>query len=167
MRPSATGPVCASPGCRRAPTSYSRYCNPCRHQLEKAKDPERVAYRHLKSNVNTRNKRRAQQGRPPIRFVLTLEEFREFSIKHEYILKAGRSGFSYHVDRMCDCDDGPGYCRENIQVLENRDNVLKELAKRRRAVRCYEYQSKTAYWSRTGWPEAQQLSLPYAEVLPF
>lgn len=57
---------------------------------------------------------------------------------------------------MCDCDNGPGYCRENIQVLTNTDNVLKELAKRRIS-RQYDYLSKQAWWHRAGWPQVAAL----------
>ena len=141
----------------------ARYCHACKHLQAKAADPERVAYRHLKANVNTRNKRRAAQGRPLIKFALTLAEFREFAVRHDYLLGAGRQSHSYHIDRMCDCDFSPGYCRENIQVLSNADNVRKELVKRHTS-RQYDYRTRQASWLRWGWPEAAPL---VEEELPF
>lgn len=140
----------------------ARYCHACKHLQAKAADPERVAYRHLKANVVNRNKRRTAQGRPPIPFALSLAEFREFSQQHSYLLGAGRQSHSYHVDRACDCDSSPGYCRSNIQVLTNADNARKELAKRHTS-RQYDYQTKQASWLRWGWEPAPLQE----ELLPF
>jgi hypothetical protein len=153
---------CSTDSCRGQAGPGSRYCNSCRYDREKAADPERVAYRHLKANVNTRNKRRAAEGRPLIKFSLTLEEFREFAIRHDYMLGRGRAGYSFHIDRMCDCDDGPGYCRSNIQVLPASENVTKENTKRR-IVRQYDWQTKQAYWLKVGW----QLALKFEAPPPF
>lgn len=55
-------------------------------------------------------------------FDLTLEEFKKFCIKHDYLAAKGRKSFSMTIDRE---DTTKGYTANNIQPLSNANNVKK------------------------------------------
>lgn len=75
-------------------------------------NPVRYAYLNLKHNA----KRRGHE------FDITLDEFRQFCTKCEYIDRKGIRKDSYHIDRI---DETKGYTLSNIQLLRNSDNVRK------------------------------------------
>jgi len=102
---------CATDICTNT-AKRGRYCFKCISRKRKEKDPVREAYHKLKSNAKRRGKY----------FDLTLEQFRCFCIKTKYISKRGRERDSYHIDRE---DESGGYTINNIQLLTNRDNVIK------------------------------------------
>ncbi len=100
---------CVTPGCRNQARPARTKCHTCQAQV----NPARYAYRHLKANAKRR-------GKP---FDLTLEQFTEFAQRTEYMTRRGRTASSYHIDRI---DPEKGYTASNIQVLTNRENVLKQ-----------------------------------------
>lgn len=114
--------ACQTPGCGRAAyqskTCRFGYCNPCRAAREKDRDLVRWAYRKLKSNA---------QGRGCF-FDLTLEEFRAFCYETQILHGRGRTSQSYHVDRII---DAKGYTAGNLQKLTNRENLAKEMRRRK------------------------------------
>jgi hypothetical protein len=99
-------------GAKAAPKQ--KRCWACIKRDYREKHPVKAAYQNLKSSAKRRGKT----------FDLTFEQFKEFAIKTEYIYKKGRSAESYHVDRI---NPDKGYTLDNIQVLTNRSNVLKQL----------------------------------------
>lgn len=93
---------------------HDRYgvCYKCRYANRKLADPVKQPYQTLKFNARRRNKK----------FELTLDEFRSFCVKTNYINKKGIFGESYHIDRI---DENDGYNIENIQILRNSQNIRK------------------------------------------
>lgn len=89
-----------------------RICYKCRYIEQNQKDPIKVAYYRLKGHAKARNKD----------FDLTLEDFKTFCIKTDYINKRGISGEAYHIDRI---EEHIGYNKDNIQLLTNVDNIKK------------------------------------------
>lgn len=98
--------------CSNKAAKNRRYCLSCVNRRYRDKDPVRYCYKNLKANAKRRGKF----------FDLTLEEFREFCIKYNYIEKKGRSATSYTVDREI---EELGYTKSNLQALPNRENIKK------------------------------------------
>lgn len=92
-----------------------RICQSCKHKRYVDKDPVRASFYRLRSHAKERGKY----------FDLTIDQFREFCIKTNYIEYKGIKKDSYHVDRI---DETKGYTIDNIQVKTNSDNIKKYLA---------------------------------------
>lgn len=105
---------CSNEGCRRAPRPSRKECDKCAYRRLKEKDPVRYAYLNLRKNAKRRKKN----------FDITIEEFREWCIKTDYIRGKGKKSDSYHIDRI---DETKGYSIDNIQVLTNAENYRKYL----------------------------------------
>ncbi|SHM12004.1 hypothetical protein [Hymenobacter psychrotolerans] len=101
--------LCSTPGCFKTAKADRKRCATC----DAHTNPLRYAYRHLKANAKRRGKH----------FDLTLDEFADFARRTEYLTRRGRTATSYHIDRI---DPTQGYTAGNIQVLTNRENVLKQ-----------------------------------------
>jgi len=80
----------------------------------RAKYPIRYAFTTLRDNAKRRGKV----------FTLTFQQFQEFAIKTQYMIKKGIWQDSYHIDRI---NEAKGYTPDNIQLLTNSDNVKKYL----------------------------------------
>lgn len=93
----------------------SKECRRCQYARYKSQDLVKVCYQNLKYN----SKRRGKE------FDLSLEQFREFCIKTDYIQRRGTAKHSYHIDRI---DETKGYTIDNIQVLTNSENVQKYIS---------------------------------------
>lgn len=106
---------CTTEGCRRKPAPNRCLCNPCRSAKDKASDPVRYAYRVWKNNAKRRGKE----------FDITLEYFREFCYKTEYMTGKGRTKESLHIDRVI---ESKGYVKGNIRTLKNEKNVKKYMS---------------------------------------
>lgn len=104
---------CKTKYCRNAPKK-GRTCSTCHTREYRKNNPYRYSYNNLKSNAKRRGKE----------FNLTFEEFKEFSIKTNYLIGKGRSKDSYTIDRI---DTEKGYSIDNIQILSNSENVRKHL----------------------------------------
>lgn len=87
-------------------------CSTCRARKTRQADPVRYAYNNLKNRAKQRG----------ILFTITLQQFREFCIKTQYIDNKGRASESFTIDRI---HDDIGYHADNIQVLTSRENILK------------------------------------------
>jgi hypothetical protein len=103
--------MCIIPTCNKKP-SRGNYCHACAKRRYRDANPLRSAYTQLRHNAKRRGKV----------FTLTFEQFKEFAIKTEYAFRKGRTGSSYHIDRI---DEHGPYSIENIQVLTNSENVRK------------------------------------------
>lgn len=89
-----------------------KVCWKCQYAKLKARDPIGLAYRRLKGHAKERGKE----------FSITLEEFTQFCVRSDYINKKGIRHDSFHIDRK---DEEKGYFIGNIQLLTNKENVLK------------------------------------------
>lgn len=113
---------CETPGCHHS-SPTRKFCGGCRARKSREKDPVRYAYSNLKHRANERKKE----------FTLTLEEFREFCVRTEYMKGKGKTIGSYNVDRI---DETKGYTADNIQCLDKQKNIKKYCD--------YNWQEKTA-----------------------
>jgi len=102
--------VCAAKFCRNK-TPFT-LCSTCRSKKAREKDPVKYAFNALKNNAKRRN----------IPFTITLEQFREWCVKVQYIGFKGRSANSYTIDRRY---NDIGYHIDNIQVMTKSDNIKK------------------------------------------
>lgn len=89
-------------------------CSTCRSRRTRAADPIRYSFINLRTNAKRRGKV----------FTITLEYFKQFCYRTDYIAGKGRTADSYTVDRI---NESLGYEPGNIQVLPNADNVRKYL----------------------------------------
>ncbi|GAA4353095.1 hypothetical protein GCM10023185_13380 [Hymenobacter saemangeumensis] len=109
--------------CGKPVAKHRTICSAC-HSLKTARaNPLKAAFRYLKGNAKRRKKD----------FSLTLEQFAQFCIETTYLDKKGRTATSFTIDRI---DPTQGYHIWNIQALENRENVLKQV-REQRTVNCY------------------------------
>jgi hypothetical protein len=116
---------CAVAYCtRRTPHTL---CSTHRSQKCRQSDPVRYAFNNLRNRARQRG----------IVFTITLEQFREWCHKVQYIGLKGRTPESYTIDRR---HNDVGYHIDNIQIMTNQDNVKKYFS--------YDYRTKTAImWS--------------------
>ncbi len=87
-------------------------CYTCFRKRTKETNPYLYAFDTLRTN----SKRRG------ISFELTLDQFKNFAYETDYIKKKGQTSKSLTIDRV---DPANGYRIDNIQVLTNRQNVIK------------------------------------------
>jgi hypothetical protein len=104
-------------------TDRSHLCSTCRSRKARLSDPVRYAFNNLRN--------RARQRR--IVFTITLEQFRQWCHKVQYIGFKGRSAESYTIDRK---HNDIGYHIDNIQVMTKSENVKKYFS--------YDFRSRTA-----------------------
>jgi hypothetical protein len=101
---------CAAKFCRNEAAGV--LCNTCRSRKSRLSDPVRYAWWNLRNRAKQRS----------IAFTITLEQFRAFCVKTQFIAGKGRSADSYTIDRIY---NNVGYHIDNIQVLTKSQNVKK------------------------------------------
>ncbi len=111
--------TCKSEGCGRSIKGRGYYCKHCYNKRYKEKNPERYAYRNLKSNAKSRGKE----------FTITFDYFKQFCFETEYIKNKGKTSKSYSIDRI---KDELGYVPGNIRILELGQNTAKNNVIRKR-----------------------------------
>lgn len=116
-----------------------KMCNTCRCRKSRIEDPVRYAYNNLKNRAKQRG----------VIFTITLDQFRVWCKKVEYIGFAGRSSESYTIDRK---HNDIGYHIDNIQAMTKADNIKKFFT--------YDYRSKKAMCF-TAPPEPVYKDLPF------
>lgn len=117
--------VCDAKGCSTYTTQ--KLCNACRCKKSRLSDPIRYAYQNLKNTAKQRGKD----------FSLTLEEFKTFCIKVNYVgFARGRSSKSFTIDRI---NNNEGYHIYNIQSLPKGENIKKYFE--------YDYRTKQIMFS--------------------
>ena|SRR5215207_3549017 len=89
-----------------------KYCPKCQRQLLKERHPLTYWFDILRSNAKRRG----------ISFELTIEEFKIFDDKYNYIALKGRGAGKATIDRK---KSNIGYTLDNIQVLEHSSNSRK------------------------------------------
>ncbi len=104
---------CKTSNCRNKSYVYkkngkviSRYnlCTKCRRRRQKEKNILRYTFDYLKQNAKRRGKE----------FILTIEEFKDFCIKTDYLNLKGKNANSLTIDRI---DNKKGYQIDNIQAV--------------------------------------------------
>lgn len=106
--------MCETKYCRRKPHAGRKLCSTCRTRKYRLEHPVESSYQNLKQNAKRRGKI----------FDLTLDQFREFCVRTNYIQGKGTSKESYHIDRI---DENIGYTIDNLQILTNTQNIKKYL----------------------------------------
>jgi hypothetical protein len=103
---------CVTKGCRKITPKNYPHCAKCRKRKQKQKNPVKYFFNVLKQNAKRRGKY----------FDLTLEEFRVFCEKTNYLELKGKSGMAATIDRI---NNELGYTANNIQILSHFDNTSK------------------------------------------
>ncbi len=109
---------CSTPYCRNKPRKGRRKCHTCRGRLYTAAHPDIVAFLNLRKSAKRRGKD----------FSLTIDQFRAFAVKYDYLDKRGRHATGFTVDRIREWE---GYHADNLQVLTNAQNAAKAMAERK------------------------------------
>lgn len=104
--------LCKAYRCLKHRNPKDRFCSKHRHRFNKFNRPVAYAFQTLKSNALRRGKE----------FTLTLEEFREFCKKTNYIDNKGKTKDSATIDRI---NPTKGYSLDNIQILTLSENGYK------------------------------------------
>ena len=117
--------TCHTPYCRNK--TNSTYCSTCRSKKSRERDLVKYAFTSLRNNAKRRG----------IIFTITLEQFKTFCSKVNYIGFAGRSSENYTIDRI---HNDIGYHIDNIQVMEKGKNVKKYFY--------YDYREKQVRYER-------------------
>lgn len=104
--------LCINSLCMKRKRPDANICSACASRLYKEKHPYEYSYQKLRCNARRRGKD----------FSLTLEEFKEFAVKCNYIDRCGRGYYGLHIDRI---DENRGYHADNIQPLINHENIKK------------------------------------------
>lgn len=125
--------------CRNAPRAGYDLCEKCIKARTRAKDPVKTAYQNLRDSARKRGKE----------FTITLDYFRRFCKRTDYMVGKGRTKESYHVDRK---DESKGYIPGNLQVLTNSENVKKFLN--------YSWETKQGYVTKK-IPKKPDKDLPF------
>lgn len=104
--------ICVAHGCSNPPGTRDRFCWKHRKRYKKEHNPISYTYQILKGNARRRGKV----------FNLTIDQFRIFCEKTNYLALKGRSSSSASIDRI---DPSKGYEADNIQILSLSDNSKK------------------------------------------
>jgi hypothetical protein len=106
---------CETEDCKNIPDGKRKFCSTCRSRKSRGKDVVRYAFNVLRSNARRRRKE----------CTITIQQFRKFCKKHNYIEEKGRHADGLTIDRI---RQEEGYHIWNIQILKNKDNIKKHWA---------------------------------------
>jgi len=104
---------CATPYCRNDRIKGKTKCSKCNMRWYKEHHPIEYAFNVLRSNAKRRGKE----------FNLTIDEFRKFCRKNDYIELKGKAKDNLSIDRD---KDEIGYTYDNIKAIPLTDNVKKQ-----------------------------------------
>lgn len=104
--------LCCAYRCSNAKGEKDRFCPKHRKRYDKHNNPVSYHFNILRSNAKRRGKD----------FSLTLDEFKEFCTKTDYLDLKGKNKKSASIDRV---DSSRGYHADNIQVLSLSANSSK------------------------------------------
>jgi len=103
--------TCSSAGCLNL-ANHGSICSSCHAGRLREKDPIRYAYNRNKANAKRR-------GKP---HTISLEYFRSWCIKEDYIEGKGRTKDAYSIDCI---DPRLGYVEGNLQKMKVGENARK------------------------------------------
>lgn len=104
--------LCRTSRCRNHRPHKRGHCDACRKRLERANNPVRAAWAHIRDRAKKKN----------LPFDLDFEWFKDWAEKSKYINNKGVTSYALHIDRRI---RSLGYVKTNVQVLTCRDNVAK------------------------------------------
>lgn len=111
------GRYCCANGCNNKPVAkLAGLCYKHYQRKRREIDPVGVRYTQFKTNAKNRGFSGFEK------FSVTLEQFRLFCVKNQYIVKKGRRGQNATIDRRCNIH---GYHIWNMTILTNRANASK------------------------------------------
>lgn len=111
----------------------------------RSKNPVRYAYQTLKDNAKRRGKT----------FLISLEYFKQFCKRTDYIAGKGRMKESYSVDCI---DPRKGYVEGNLQCITLSDNTKKMHSDKK--ILSYDYVTGTAFVTKLTAAE-QEYDMPF------
>lgn len=129
--------VCQRKGCSRKAKTL---CGSCYCKKKRVDDPELYAYNNLKNHAKARG----------IMFTISIDQFRKFCVKTNYIGLKGRSSEGLSIDRI---HNDIGYHADNIQPKTNRENIQKFFE--------YDYQTKRVKIGEIVSAEINPSDLPF------
>jgi hypothetical protein len=106
---------CSSKRCRRVVMNACRHsdkCDRCRWKAWKEANPLAYHFGNLRRRARERGKD----------FTLTLDQFKEFAEKTDYMRMKGKTSLSLSIDRK---ENSHGYHHWNIQAITLRENSRK------------------------------------------
>ena len=104
---------CCAYGCKSKPNAKKvGLCHKHYHIYRRIKDPIYDRFVNFRGNAKRREKE----------FTISIEQFREFCLTNDYIIKKGNRGRNCSVDRI---DNNEGYHIWNIQILTMHRNLEK------------------------------------------
>ena len=104
--------LCCAYRCPNSKQKKDRFCSKHRHRYNKINNPVQYTYNALKSNARRRRKF----------FDLTIEQFRSFCEKNNYMELKGKTGASASIDCII---AAKGYTEGNIRILSISENSRK------------------------------------------
>lgn len=104
--------MCVSLHCKKSHRERSNFCHSCEKKKYREKNPVMSTYTLLRSNAKRRGKR----------FVITIEEFKQWVVKHDYMDGKGTGSSNKTIDCI---NPLIGYQVDNMQVLTNAENIRK------------------------------------------
>lgn len=110
--------ICIVHRCTVISGSKNVYCAKHKKQWVKETHPYLYYYDTLRTNAKRRKKL----------FDLTIDEFKEFCIRTNYLELKGLAGDSMTIDRI---RDNEGYSKGNIQIMTRSDNIRKKIIDKR------------------------------------
>lgn len=93
--------------------SKNTLCPKCRWHRWVDRNPLAAAFKTLRNHAKERGKD----------FTITLEHFRQFAEKTDYLKRKGKTSLSLHVDRICETR---GYHNDNISAITLAENNRKK-----------------------------------------
>jgi hypothetical protein len=135
---------CSTRYCRNT-IEIGTKCTTCRSRLSRENNQLKYSYNNLKSNAKRRGKD----------FDLTLEQFKQFCYKTDYLTGKGKTKTSYSIDRI---DNNKGYSIDNIRVL-----TLSANSKKGTKILHYDWRTKEAIVTST----RIEVDIPPDEFCPF
>jgi hypothetical protein len=107
-------PKCNTKFCRGRclPSGKSCYCSKCRTRNWRDRHPVEYTFAKIRSRAKERGHA----------FTLTIDEFREFVARTDYMQRKGKTGASLSIDRI---RNEEGYHRDNIRVLTLSENATR------------------------------------------
>jgi hypothetical protein len=116
--------LCVTPFCMKKHRHGRSHCHSCIERQKQDSDPIKYVYETWQGNCKRRKKVNT----------VTLEEFKSFVEKYDYMRKRGRGAKKFTISRKKECEDGcprewcqaHGYHYHNIESIMLKENLYKQ-----------------------------------------